>query len=243
MTKLSINLNKFALVRNARGSNIPNLINIASQCIHAGANGITVHPRPDARHITYQDVVDLSKLIARYPNVEFNVEGYPTSSFIKLIQATLPDQVTLVPDKPEQLTSDHGWQLDVNQNFLTKVLLDLKSHARVSLFVDPNAKHLEIAQHIQADSIELYTEDYATAYSAKYKVSEIIDSYAQTANVAASLDLSVNAGHDLNLRNLGHFLNNVPHIQEVSIGHALVSEAWTYGLASTIRQYLAILAR
>ena len=242
MTQLSVNLNKFALVRNARGNNTPNLLDIATQVIHAGANGITVHPRPDARHITYQDVVDLSKLVARYNNVEFNVEGYPTPSFIKLIQTTAPDQVTLVPDTPEQLTSDHGWNLSANQDFLSQVISKLNTYARVSLFIDKNTPELAIAKTTGATRIELYTEDYASAYVKQNELTNTLLAYHNTASQAHKLGLEVNAGHDLNLNNLGYFVANVPHIQEVSIGHALVNEAWHYGISSTVRQYLAILA-
>jgi pyridoxine 5-phosphate synthase len=244
MAKLSVNLNKFALVRNARGEHAPDLLQIARQCIKHGVHGITVHPRADGRHILYSDVHDLAKLVKQYPQIELNVEGYPTAEFIALINKVKPAQVTLVPDAPEQLTSDHGWQLHGSQELLTKVISQFDKQVRVSLFIDRAAANLALAKQVGATRIELYTQDYARAFAARNldTLKTVLTSYQQTAKQASDLGLAVNAGHDLNLSNLHYLLTNIQQIQEVSIGHALVIEAWEYGLAATLRQYLSKLA-
>ena len=233
MTKLSVNINKIALLRNSRGSNLPNLLKAAQDCVRFGAQGITVHPRPDERHIKYQDTKDLKPI----RNVEFNMEGYPSEQFLSLVADVKPDQVTLVPDAPDALTSNAGWDTITNKAFLKKVIDSLKKEGiRTSLFIDTDLDMIEGAAAVGADRIELYTETYAKNY--KNNPEEAIDAYHKAAHRAHKYALGINAGHDLNLDNLAYFHKNIPHLLEVSIGHALISDALYLGLENTIQLYL-----
>jgi len=232
MIKLSVNINKIATLRNARGGNQPDLIKVAKDCEEYGANGITVHPRPDERHITYNDVALLKPIIT----TEFNIEGNPTHDFINLVLANKPHQVTLVPDDPHQLTSDHGWDTKKHKVFLTNVIKEFKNAGiRTSIFVDPNLKDVEGAAIVETDRIELYTESYAAEYE-KNKENAIIP-FIEAAKLAKKLGLGLNAGHDLSLVNLKYFAENIPWIDEVSIGHALICDSLYYGLENTIQLY------
>jgi pyridoxine 5-phosphate synthase len=233
MAKLSVNINKIATIRNARGGNTPNVLQVALDCEKFGAQGITVHPRPDGRHIRYQDVFDLKPKLT----TEFNIEGYPTKEFIQLVVKAQPAQVTLVPDPPDVLTSNAGWDTIKNQAFLSEVIAEFKSHhIRTSIFIDTNLKYFESAAKCGADRIELYTEAFASGY-AKDKESAIAP-YILAANEATKNNLGINAGHDLNLDNLQYFNDKIPQLLEVSIGHALISDALYYGLQNTIQMYL-----
>jgi pyridoxine 5-phosphate synthase len=234
MTHLSVNVNKIATLRNARGGNNPDVIKVALDCEKFGADGITVHPRPDERHITYKDVHDLKKVLT----TEFNIEGNPTEEkFVKLVLETKPHQVTLVPDADGQLTSDHGWDTVNNQDYLIKTIALFKSAGiRVSIFVDPVAAMVEAAATTGTDRIELYTESYATAFAKGNKETAIVP-YTEAAKLADKLGLGINAGHDLDLQNLSFFKNTVPHLNEVSIGHALVCDSLYLGLHNTIQLY------
>jgi pyridoxine 5-phosphate synthase len=233
MTKLSVNINKIATIRNARGNNLPNLVNVAIDCEKYGAQGITVHPRPDERHITYQDVYDLK------PNVttEFNIEGFPNTSFINLVLDVKPEQVTLVPDPPGVLTSNAGWDTLKQKDFLKEVISEFKGVGiRTSIFVDTEIKNIENAVETGTDRIELYTGPYAENYSNNKELA--IDSFIKAANLANDLGIEINAGHDLNLENLTYFKNNITGLLEVSIGHALVCDSIYFGLENTIKKYL-----
>lgn len=234
MTHLSVNINKIATLRNARGGNNPDVIKVALDCEKFGADGITVHPRPDERHITYKDVHDLKKVLTK----EFNIEGNPTEEkFVKLVLDTKPHQVTLVPDVQGQLTSDHGWDTIKHQDYLIKTIAVFKNAGiRVSIFVDPIIAMVEAAAITGTDRIELYTESYATAFTNGNKETAIV-SYTEAANLAHKLGLGINAGHDLDLQNLAYFKNAVPHLNEVSIGHALVCDSLYLGLHNTIQLY------
>ena len=241
MTKLSVNVNKIAWLRNARGENRPNLLEMSKILVDCGVDGLTVHPRPDMRHITPEDVFDLSNL-CKSSNIEFNIEGNPyseqTSSypgFINLVKEIEPDQCTLVPDKPDQLTSDHGWEIDgKDHNVLVDIVEDLKvNETRVSLFVDPNLKQIENIKNINADRIELYTGPYALNPTL-----EVLSSYETSFKYAKSIGLDVNAGHDLDLNNLEFFAKSVNGLLEVSIGHALISDAIYMGLENSVQRYL-----
>ena len=233
MTSLSVNINKIATLRNARGGNTPNLLEHANNIIRFGADGITVHPRPDERHITYNDVRDLKNI-----SVELNIEGNPKEkSFIDLVLETRPDQVTLVPDEKGQLTSDHGWDTIKEKDFLTQTInLFSNANIRTSLFVDADEKLIKAAQNTGAKRIELYTENYAKHYSKNPQ--KAIDPYLKAAKVAREVGLEMNAGHDLNLENLSFFTANIPDLKEVSIGHALISDALNYGMENTVNLYL-----
>lgn len=240
MTKLSVNLNKFALLRNARGTDYPNLLKMANRCIQAGVHGITVHPRPDQRHITYSDVSDLAQLMKNHPELEFNIEGNPTPKFMEVVLAASPHQCTLVPDAPDQLTSDHGWNLQKDSNTLLPILETLQSHGiRVSIFMDPDVEQIALAKSVGTDRIELYTESYARAFEADSQET-IRQQFAEAAACAKETGVGVNAGHDLNLQNLGYFLQ-IPEILEVSIGHAIVVESFDFGLENTLQRYLQII--
>jgi pyridoxine 5-phosphate synthase len=240
VTKFSVNLNKFALLRNSRGGNLPDVAAIARRCIAGGVQGITVHPRPDERHARASDVRQLAGLTREGGGVEFNVEGHPTERYLDLVSETHPDQATLVPDAPEQLTSDHGWNAVAEAERLASVVRRLKAEGiRVSLFLDPDLVQVEAAARTGADRIELYTEAYASAFGTA-RAGAVLDGYAAAARRAQALGLGVNAGHDLNLRNLGPFLAAVPDVLEVSIGHAFVCEAFDHTLEGTIERYLAI---
>lgn len=241
MTVLSVNLNKIALLRNSRGRDYPNVVNFAQRFMNLGVKGITVHPRPDERHITRQDTYDLAGFLDLYPDVEFNIEGYPSEDFLRLVLEVKPEQCTLVPDDPSQLTSDHGWDVAANEAMLKDVLTQLrKAGIRSSLFLDPVEEQVANVKAVGADRIELYTEEYASHYGLESE-HRIFDAYAKTAAAAEEAGIGVNAGHDLDLRNLRRFLE-IPNILEVSIGHALVVECLLHGMESVIQQYLAIVA-
>jgi pyridoxine 5-phosphate synthase len=233
-TKLSVNINKFATIRNARGGNNPNLIQVAKDCESFGAQGITVHPRPDERHIRYQDVIELKPVV----KTEFNIEGYPSVEFIELIHRVKPEQVTLVPDPPHVLTSNAGWDTISNQEMLQSIIKELKkSTPRVSIFLNPQPELVEGAKLCGADRIELYTEFYAVNFPNNPE--EAIRQYIETAKKAQEYGLGINAGHDLDLVNLNYLAKNIPGLLEVSIGHALVCDALYHGLQNTIQMYLA----
>ena len=222
---LSINLNKVALIRNARGSDWPDLIQFAQDCETFGAQGITVHPRPDQRHVRYDDLFRLKKVV----KTEFNIEGNPTDRFIDEVLRTVPHQVTLVPDAPDALTSDAGWDTITQHDFLAAVISRFKNAGiRVSLFIDPEKGFIQGAKNVGADRIEFYTGPYADQYDMDKE--KAIAPFVETAKFAHSLGLGINAGHDLNLENLHYFISNVPYLQEVSIGHALISDALYYGI-------------
>ncbi len=233
MTKLSVNINKIATIRNARGGNIPDVIKAAIDIEHFGGQGITVHPRPDERHIKVADVYELKKVVT----TEFNIEGFPSPFFIDLVMKVMPTQVTLVPDPPDVLTSNAGWNTMEHQLFLQQVITLLKSKGmRVSIFIDPEPQLMESAKSTGTDRIELYTEAYAKNYSNDPVAA--IKPYLETANVAHQFGLGVNAGHDLNLENLAYFHRIIPYLDEVSIGHALISDALYFGLEKTVGMYL-----
>ena len=234
MTNLSVNINKIATLRNSRGGNNPDLVKVALDAERFGAQGITVHPRPDERHIRYRDVYDLKKVL----NTEFNIEGNPTETkFIELVMANKPTQVTLVPDSEGQLTSNHGWDTIKHQSFLKELISEFKNAGiRVSIFVDPVKQMIEAAAATGTDRIELYTEAYASGYH--QNKTEAIKPYVDAAELARHLGLGVNAGHDLDLYNLKYFAEQVPNLLEVSIGHALISDALYFGLENTIQMYL-----
>lgn len=233
MTKLSVNINKIATLRNSRGGNNPNVIQVAKDCERFGAEGITVHPRPDERHIRYEDTRQLSKLVT----TEFNIEGNPIPSFIRLVEESKPAQVTLVPDGPDAITSNSGWDTITHKAFLTETIAHFKSLGiRTSVFVDPIEKMVEGAKACGADRIELYTEPYAHDFLIDKE--KAIAPYRTCAKLATELGLGINAGHDLDLNNLHYFYLNIPNLDEVSIGHALISDALYLGLENTIQRYL-----
>lgn len=232
MTKLSVNINKIATIRNARGGNNPDVLQVASDCEKFGADGITVHPRPDERHIRYQDVINLKPILS----TEFNIEGYPQQSFIDLVCKVRPTQVTLVPDKPGQITSNAGWDTKTNFDFLSEVVGHFNEYGiRTSIFVGTELEMTEYAAKIGADRIELYTEPYATKYTDNCE--EAIIPFAKAAKIAKECGLGVNAGHDLSLVNLKYLIENIPWIDEVSIGHALICDALYLGLEETVKRY------
>jgi pyridoxine 5-phosphate synthase len=231
MTNLSVNINKVATIRNARGGNMPNLIQVAIDCEKFGAQGITVHPRPDERHIRYKDVYELKQVLT----TEFNIEGYPSETFMRLVEEVKPAQVTLVPDAPDVLTSNAGWDTIKYKEELTKIISRLKQTCRVSVFVEADPEMVKGAKACGADRVELYTESYASEYAqCREKAIEKFISAAKTANEEG---LGLNAGHDLNLDNLRYFQENIPNLLEVSIGHALISDALYFGLEKTIQLY------
>lgn len=233
MTKLSVNVNKIATLRNARGGNVPNLLKVATDIESFGAQGITIHPRPDERHIRYQDARDLKKTV----QTEFNIEGNPISKFIDLVLEVKPEQVTLVPDSVDAITSNAGWDTIKHKDFLTDVIKTFKSAGiRTSIFVDPDTKMIEGAQVVGTDRIELYTEGYAVDYE-KSKEKAILP-FVEAAKKANELGLGINAGHDLSLDNIEYFAKNIPNLLEVSIGHALISEALYLGLDNVVNMYL-----
>jgi len=233
MTRLSVNINKIATLRNARGGNNPNVLQVAMDCERFGAQGITVHPRQDERHIRFSDVIELKKVVT----TEFNIEGYPDERYMKLVLAVKPEQATLVPDKPDAVTSNAGWDTLKNEILLKEVVDQLKnSGIRVSIFVDPDTKMVEGAKKVGADRIELYTEPYASQFSMSNE--KAIYPYIETAKVAQKLGLGINAGHDLDLQNLKYLKQSIPFLDEVSIGHALICDALYFGLENTIQLYL-----
>ena len=236
MTKLSVNINKIATLRNARGGNIPNVVKAAIDCQKFGADGITIHPRPDERHITRKDVFEIKSIIKR----EYNIEGYPSKDFIKMVLDVSPEQVTLVPDAPDVITSCAGWDTIKFQDFLKEIITEFKEAGiRTSVFVDPKPAMIEGAKLCGTERIELYTEEYATQYILDKK--KAISPYIETANKATELGLGVNAGHDLSLENLKYFAKEIPNLAEVSIGHALISDAIYLGLENTIQMYKRLL--
>jgi pyridoxine 5-phosphate synthase len=233
MTQLSVNINKVALIRNSRVSNLPDLVQVAKDIESFGAQGITVHPRPDQRHIRYDDIPLLHAVVT----TEFNIEGKPNRAFLDLVLANSPHQCTLVPDTDNQLTSDHGWDTVAQQSELREVVQELhKKGIRVAVFVDPEAKMLEGAKAAGVDRIEFYTGPFAHDF--KKDRFEAVRAYTEAAQVANSLGLGINAGHDLNLENLRFFKDHCPQLLEVSIGHALISDALYYGLENTVKMYL-----
>lgn len=238
MTKLSVNINKVATIRNARGGNVPDLLRVACDIERFGADGITVHPRPDERHIRYQDVRELKPLLT----TEFNIEGNPTDSFMRLVEEVRPTQVTLVPDTPEQLTSNAGWQVASHHDYLQSIVKELHSWGcRVSIFVGTDLDNVHRAHETGTDRIELYTEPYALDYTRDRDGA--IAPFVQAAQLADSLGLGVNAGHDLSLDNIGYLVQRIPQIAEISIGHALISEALYLGLEETVRRYKTLLGQ
>jgi pyridoxine 5-phosphate synthase len=240
MTHLSVNVNKIATLRNSRGKNTPDVVRSSLDLIAFGAEGITVHPRPDERHIRRQDVLDLAQAVT----VEFNIEGYPSEDYLELVEKVRPAQATLVPDPPEALTSNAGWDIVKNREFLQLVLSRLKrAQVRTSLFIDPftlNDHALETLKEIHPDRIELYTEAYADAYPTSRR-DEVTAVYKKAADNAIRLGIGINAGHDLNLHNLKHLALSIPQLDEVSIGHALISDSLYFGFEKTIEKYLACL--
>jgi len=237
ITALSVNVNRVALLRNSRPLDIPNLVHIATLALQAGADGITVHPRPDQRHIRTQDVHDLQALLQRWPQAEYNIEGNPFHNLMPLVRAVRPQQCTLVPDSTEQATSDHGWDLAADGARLRPLIAELKTlGVRVSLFMDPLPEAMARARELGADRVELYTEAYARAHGTAAQADSLVR-YAAAAQAALAVGLGLNAGHDLNRSNLGDFLRAVPGVQEVSIGHALIGDAIELGIAETVRDY------
>ncbi|MFM7854366.1 MAG: pyridoxine 5'-phosphate synthase [Flammeovirgaceae bacterium] len=233
MTKLSVNINKIATLRNARGANNPNVLKVAQDCERYGAHGITIHPRPDERHIKWADATALQKIVT----TEYNIEGFPDERYLKLIAETKPTQATLVPDKPNAITSNAGWDTESHQQFLADVVMEIKKlGVRVSIFVDPNTKMVEGAKRTGADRIELYTEPYASQYHQNRELA--VRGYVQAAEVGQQLGLGINAGHDLDLHNLKFLKQSLPRLDEVSIGHALICDALYFGLENTIQLYL-----
>jgi pyridoxine 5-phosphate synthase len=234
--KLSVNVNKIATIRNARGGNNPNVLQVALDCERFGAQGITVHPRPDERHIRYSDVIQL----AQHVTTEFNIEGYPSEDFLQLIETVKPHQVTLVPDPPDAITSNAGWDTITHQEYLKQIIARIKkTGARVSIFLNPNPELIPSAKATGTDRIELYTEAYATQFH--HNPEQALQPYISTAQAAVNMGLGVNAGHDLDLHNLNYMAKNLPGLLEVSIGHALVCDALYLGLQNTIQMYLRAL--
>jgi pyridoxine 5-phosphate synthase len=236
MTKLSVNINKIATIRNARGGNTPSVVEAAINCQKFGADGITIHPRPDERHITNKDVYAIKPIIS----TEYNIEGYPSDDFIKMVIQVKPDQVTLVPDGPDVITSCAGWDTVKSQAYLQEIITEFQNYGiRTSIFVDPKIEMIEGAKKCGTDRIELYTENYATNYTEDKE--KAIAPYILAANKATELGLGINAGHDLSLENLEYFAKNIPNLAEVSIGHALISDALYLGLENAIQMYKRLL--
>ena len=232
MTRLSVNINKIATLRNARGGSMPNVVQAAIDCENFGAEGITVHPRPDERHITYQDVLDLKQVVT----TEFNIEGYPDDRFMELVLKVKPEQATLVPDPPNALTSNAGWDTVNNKEFLKDIISKLKTAGiRTSIFVDTNLENVKGAKETGTDRIELYTEPYATDF--EENKDKAVEPFVKAAELAHKLGLGINAGHDLSLENLNHFYKSISNLDEVSIGHALICDALYYGLENTVQMY------
>ncbi len=232
-TRLSVNVNKIATLRNARGGNNPNVVQVSKDLEKFGAQGITVHPRPDERHITYQDVLDLSGIVT----TEYNIEGYPDQRFMDLVLKVKPTQATLVPDPPRVLTSNAGWDTLKHKDFLTDIIQELKANGmRTSIFVDTGLQNIEGAANVESDRIELYTEPYASGFIHNKELA--IKPFVVAAEKAKALGLKINAGHDLDLENLNYFAKSIPFLEEVSIGHALISDALYYGLENTVQMYL-----
>jgi len=242
MTKLSVNLNKIALLRNSRGRDYPSVVGFAEKLIALGVQGITVHPRPDERHITKKDAYDLADFLSGQPTVEYNIEGYPSDDFLSLVHELKPTQCTLVPDSPDQLTSDHGWNLNEQSDYLLSICSNLNAKGiRSALFLDPDVAQVRLVPKTEAQRIELYTEAYAHSYN-KVEHKEIFAPYKLASKEAEALGIGVNAGHDLDLENLRMFLT-IDNILEVSIGHALTIESIEQGMETVIKQYLKICHR
>ncbi|MFT5133152.1 MAG: pyridoxine 5-phosphate synthase [Gammaproteobacteria bacterium] len=240
MTKLSVNLNKIALLRNSRDSDFPNVLDFANLCIKTGAHGLTIHPRPDQRHARYADVYNLAALVSEHHNVELNIEGYPTDKFLQVVLEAKPAQCTLVPDDPNQLTSDHGWNVKKDGQRLKEIIDQLHdSGIRSSVFIDPDPEQIGSVKDTGTDRVELYTESYARAFGRDNEAS-VFGQFQNAAQIANELGIGLNAGHDLNQENLGKFLT-IPGILEVSIGHALTVEALLSGFENTIKNYLIIM--
>ena len=236
MTNLSVNINKIATLRNARGGNMPNVVQAAIDCQRFGADGITIHPRPDERHITNRDVYEIKEVI----NTEFNIEGYPSEKFVKMVLDVKPEQVTLVPDAIDVITSNNGWNTIENQTFLTEIIREFKNNnIRTSIFVNPQGEMVEGAKKCGSDRVELYTESYANIFETDR--SQAIKAYINAAEIASKSNLEINAGHDLNLQNLSFFVKTIANVSEVSIGHALISDAIYLGLENTIQMYKRLL--
>ena len=241
-THLSVNLNKVALVRNSRHLGVPSILRAATLCLQAGANGITVHPRPDARHVRSEDVHMLHKLMKAWPQAEFNIEGNPFHNLMDFVRELRPHQCTFVPDTEGQFTSDHGWAFPQDAARLAPLIAEAKSlGVRVSLFMDPLPEAMESVRAIGADRIELYTESYASAYGTADKEA-VLAGYVHAAEAARACGLGINAGHDLNRENLAEFVRTVPGVQEVSIGHALIADALELGYDAAVKSYLACIA-
>jgi pyridoxine 5-phosphate synthase len=242
MTKLSVNLNKIALLRNSRDSDFPNLLDFANLCVNAGVHGLTIHPRPDQRHARYADVYNLAALVAEKNDIELNIEGNPTDKFLQVVLEARPAQCTLVPDDPNQLTSDHGWDINKHGQRLKEIVGQLKEAGiRSSVFIDPDPEQIRLAKGTDTDRIELYTESYARAFGGNNEQT-VFEQFYEAARVAQELEIGVNAGHDLNQENLAKFLT-IPDILEVSIGHALTVESLLSGFEKTIKNYLSIMNR
>lgn len=232
MTKLSVNINKIATLRNARGGNNPNVVQVAKDAERFGAEGITVHPRPDERHIRYQDVLDLAEVVT----TEFNIEGYPDKRYMELVKQVKPAQATLVPDPPDALTSNTGWDTITHQSMLQDIVAELKeAGCRVSIFINPEARYFEPAKETGTDRVELYTEPYTVLFPKDRE--KAVQPYVEVAQIARELGLGLNAGHDLDLNNLAFLKHKIPFLDEVSIGHALICDALYYGLENTIQMY------
>ena len=237
MVNLSVNINKIATLRNARGADLPNLVRFAKDCEKFGANGITIHPRPDERHITTKDVYDLAPIV----QTEFNIEGYPNDRFMSLIREVRPKQATLVPDAPGVLTSDNGWDIGKNEALLTSTIEELRSlGVRSSIFVNADKDSIHLAHKVNTDAIELYTGPYAQDFDEDRELA--VEKYVYAAEIANTLGLRINAGHDLNLENLSFFKNQIKYLSEVSIGHAIMSDALYYGIEKAIEAYKECLA-
>ncbi|MBB5073123.1 pyridoxine 5-phosphate synthase [Bartonella callosciuri] len=240
--KLSVNLNAVALLRNRRNLPWPNIKNVGHIALTAGAAGLTVHPRPDERHIRFADLPDIYRLInSTFPTAEFNIEGYPSDAFLDIVE-NYADQITLVPDDPTQLTSDHGWNFDRNAEFLAPIIQRLKAKKiRVSLFADPIVDGLDIAKAIGADRVEFYTGAYGGAFEDKTKQDQELNKLVLAARRAQELQLGVNAGHDLTIMNLPSLINRIPWLDEVSIGHGLIADALEYGMRETVQRFIQLL--
>ncbi len=240
MTALSVNLNKIALIRNARPGNEPDILHFGNTALTYGATGLTVHPRPDQRHIRFSDLQPLAALVNQHPNKEFNIEGYPSPDFIKLVCAVKPHQVTFVPDPPEALTSSFGWDINKHASFLTDIVAQCQAHnIRTSLFIDYNCQAINQLTQIKTNRVEFYTGPYAANYPHQSK--PYLTTMRDLAQSLQSVGVGINAGHDLNLTNLNQLINTVPNILEVSIGHALTCEALIQGWEPTIKRYISIL--
>jgi len=236
-TKLSVNINKIATLRNSRGGNYPNVCDFAVDIQEYGADGITIHPRPDERHIRYKDAYDLKNVVT----TEFNIEGNPIDKFVRIVSDIKPTQVTLVPDAIDAITSNSGWDTNINKSMLKDVVDEFKSHGiRVSIFLDPCIRFIDSVCEINPDRIELYTEDYARQFSKNNF--GVINNYSECAREVAKAGIGINAGHDLNLKNIKYFKENIENLLEVSIGHALITESLYFGLENTIKKYIEFLS-